>query len=124
MSSDVFVDPAGIAREIESQLPLMRQEAASAYLGKDVDWFVAYRNAYEISSRRAQLLFAYEASHAPMITGTVALSEYPQLKRLRAGESVRVRGTIRGVDMLQIALDIKELVLPKTVEVAHCPPRQ
>ena len=97
----------------------MRQEAANAYLGKDVGWFVVYRNAYTISSSRVQLLFAYEASHAPVITGTVALSEYPQLKRLRAGETVQVRGTIRNVDMLQISLDITELVLPKTVEVAH-----
>ena len=119
MSSDVFVDPTGIAREIESQPPLMREQAASAYLGKEVDWCVAYRNAYELSSRRVQLLLAYEARHAPMITGTVALSEYPELKRLRAGETVRVRGTIRGVDMLQIALDIRELVFPKTAEAAH-----
>ncbi len=119
MSSEVLMDPAQITRDLEMQPPLMRREAASVYVGKDVDWLMTYRNAYEISSRRAQLVFAYEASHAPIITGAVALSAYPQLKHLRAGETVRVRGMIRSIDLLQITVDIKELVLPKMVEAAH-----
>ncbi len=113
MSSDLLMDPARIAGEIESQPPLMRKEAASAYCGKEVDWFLIYRNGYEVSSGRVQLLFAHGVGHTPMVTGTVTFSEYPQLRHLRAGETVRVRGTICSIDTLQVVLDIRELVLPK-----------
>jgi len=95
---------------MQAQPPLMRQEAAKAYLGKMVNWPVTFANASEQSSGQAHLIFCFDSYGINMITGNVLLSDYPQLRALRSGERLRVRGAIRKIDQLFIELDISKLV--------------
>jgi len=118
------INPATIFAEIQAQPPLMRQEAAKAYIGKMVNWPVTFANASEQSSGQAHLIFRFDPHDMSMITGNVLLSDYPQLRALRSGERLRVRGTIRKIDQLFIELDISKLVFthssaPVSAEAAH-----
>lgn len=103
--------PQHIFAEIEAQPPLMRPQAAKAYLGKAVDWPMTFANANEEPAGQARALFRFGPHEIKLITGNVPLSRYPQLRSMRAGERLRVRGTIRKIDTLFIELDISELVL-------------
>ncbi len=104
------LEPAKIFAEIETQPPLMRQQAAQTYIGKVINWPVIFSNASEQPSGQAHLIFCFGSHHINMITGNVSLSDYPQLRSLRSGERLRVRGTIRKIDQLFIELDISKLV--------------
>ena len=111
------LDPVAILAEIQAQPPLMRQEAAKAYIGRMVNWPVTFANASEQSSGLAHLIFRFDSHHINMITGNVSLSDYPQLRALRSGERLRVRGTIRKIDQLFIELDIIKLVFTQPAPV-------
>ena len=103
------LDPSEIYADIISRPPLMRAQAAKAYIGKDVDWVLSYANGNELSLGEAWVAFRSGPREIRMIAGTVPLSKYPELKSLPADTAVRVRGKIREVETLIIELDIAEL---------------
>ena len=102
---------AKIFADIEAQPPLMRDEAAEAYLGQEVDWALTFASGSKDNSGNAHLSFHISNEVIRGVQGTVSLSEYPWLKSLRADEPVRVRGRIRAISTLSIELEIGELVL-------------
>ena len=104
------LEPGEIFAEFEAQPPLRRPELIKQYLGMSVDWPVTFASAWESNSGMARVIFRFGRANVRMIAGDVSLSNYPQLKRLRAGEALRVRGRIRGVSILSIELDITELL--------------
>ena len=108
-ASDIYAD-------INSYPPLRRQEIANTYIGKEVDWLLTFSNGSE-EQDEAHLIFRSEPHQIRMITGTVALSDYPWLRSLASDERVRVRGRIRRVDELITKLDILELALPEPAKV-------
>ena len=107
------LNPVTIFTEVEAQPPLMRQQASKAYVGKTVNWPVIFANASEQPSGQAHLIFRFDEHNVRMIVGEVPLTQYPQLRSLRSGERLRVRGTIRKIDVLFIELEIQELLLPR-----------
>jgi len=113
MSARRPLDPATIFAEIKAQPPLMRPQATQAYLGRSVDWSVIFANASEQPSGRAHLIFRFNQHDMGMITGAASLAQYPQLRSLRSGERIQVRGRIRKIDTLSIELEIRDLGLPK-----------
>jgi len=114
------MEPSVIFAEIEAQPPLMRQQAARAYCGIESDWLLTFANAKEGRPGEAHLYFNVEP-HAimKMVSGTVSLRKYPQLRQLQVGAPVRVRGKIQKVDPFFINLEIQDLVLPQAAEAAH-----
>lgn len=107
-----MLEPTEIYAEIDSRPPLTRTEAARAYAGKDVDWTLWYVFGRERSSGQVHLAFQIARQEVRMAAGTVALSDYPWLKSLRADQAVRVRGKIRHIGTLTIEVDIAELTFP------------
>lgn len=103
------LESSRIFAEIEAQPPLMRPQAAKAYLGKLVDWLVIFANASEHSGQ-AHLILRSDPHGVRMITGKVLLVEHPELRSLHSGEQIRVRGRIRKIDNLSIELEINQLV--------------
>ena len=120
MSEVDSIEPAGIFAEIDAQPPLMRDQLASAYIGREVYWALVFANGREDRPGEAWLMFRYNPHHVRMITGIASLSDYPSLRSLRSGETVLVRGRIRKIDvLLSIELEIQDIVFSKTAEVAH-----
>jgi hypothetical protein len=105
------MNPSEIIAEIGSKPPLMREDAARAFVGKDIDWTLIYRNAYETSSGRVRLMLGEESDSMNFITGAVLLGSYPELKSLPANEKVRVRGIITSIESHQIEISIQGLQL-------------
>jgi hypothetical protein len=91
----------------------MRPQAAQAYQGMDVDWVMTFANAK--AGRVGEVSVFFNAKPhgigVGMVTGDVSLRRYPQLKQLRAGTPVHLRGAIRKVDALFNDLEITELLL-------------
>lgn len=111
------LEPADIFTEIDSRPPLMRDEACKIYVGKEVEWLLAFANGYEFGEKgRVRLSFRCEPRLLGWVVGTVALSDYPWLKSLQADEIVRVRGRISGIDAMTITLDKLELSLFETAK--------
>ena len=117
-------DPLELFTQINSLPPLMRADAANAYVGTMVEWNLIFVDGDETVSGRARLVFRSGATGVRMIMTDASLEDYPYLRSLPSGEAVRVRGRIRNIDALCINLDLTELVLPKAAEAAHCPPRR
>ncbi len=117
------LEPSEIFKEIETQPPLMRPQAARAYCGLEGDWPLTFANAQEGRSGEAHLYFNFEPHDMRVIRGNVSLRKYPQLRQLHVGAPVRVRGKIQKVDAFFINLEIRDLVFAKVAEAAHCPPR-
>lgn len=111
--------PAQIFWEIEAQPPLMRPQVARAYRGMDVDWPLTFANAKAGRTGEASVYFHYESHRLSLVTGDVLLRKYPQLKQLRIGAPVQVRGRIRTADTLFIELDIRDLVFAKAAKAAR-----
>ena len=112
--------PSAIFKEIEAQPPLMRPQVARAYRGMEGNWPLTFANAQEGRSGEARLYFNVEP-HAimKMVSGSVSLRKYPQLRRLEVGAAVRVRGRIQKVDTFFIELDIQNLVFTKSAVAAR-----
>lgn len=118
--------PAQIFAKIEAQPPLMRQQAAGAYIGKEVHWALTFSNGSESRPGEAWLIFRFDSHDLKMVTGCALLSDYPSLRVIRPGETVLVHGRIKKIDELglSIELEIQDLVFAKATEAAHCPPRR
>ena len=114
------LEPSAIFKEIETQPPLMRPQAARAYRGMESDWPLTFANAQARPSGEARLYFNFEP-HAimKMVSGSVSLRKYPQLRQLQVGTPIRVRGRIQKVDAFFIELEIRDLVFAKAAEAAH-----
>ena len=118
MSEVGSIEPTGIFAEMDAQPPLMRQQAAAAYLGKEVCWSLIFSNATQHGGQ-ARLIFRFDPQSVRMVVGGVLLSSYPSLMRAHAGENALVRGRIRKIDDLSIELEIQELILAHSTEVAR-----
>lgn len=77
----------------------MRDEIAKAHLGRKVDWALTFTDGSTDDSGRAHLLFHFDPRTVRIVTGEVPLSKYPRLRSMRAGEPLRVRGTIRKITL-------------------------
>jgi hypothetical protein len=102
---------------MDAQPPLMRQQAAAVYLGKDVCWSLRFGNAMQISPGRAQLIFRFDPRSIRMVVGDVVLAAYPSLVRTRVGENILVRGRVQEIDDLRITLEIRDLIPSRAVGV-------
>ena len=119
------LEPLAIFKDIEAQPPLMRPKVARAYRGVEGNWPLTFANAQEGRSGEARLYFNVEPrAIMKMVSGSVSLRKYPQLRRLEVGASVRVRGRIQKVDTFFIELEIRDLVFAKVAVAAHCSPRR
>jgi len=107
-ASEIFAD-------IKAQPPLMREQAAKAYLGQEVDWALTFTNGSEEPIGRAWLMLRRNPRDLELIVGGVSLATYPSLRSLRPGEPVRVRGRIRKANPLYIELEITDLLLHQPV---------
>lgn len=103
------LEPSAIFAEIESHPPLMREQAKTAYIGKEVAWSVIFVNGYQQSSGEARLTFQPEPNEIKFISVTARLTDYPWLTSTRAGETVHLRGNIRNINTLSIEVSLKEL---------------
>jgi hypothetical protein len=110
-----MVEAGGIFAEIEAQPPLMRRKFIEQYLGVEVEWPAILSNASEDESEQARLICRSDAHATKMITGTVSLTDYPQLRHTHVGEPLRLHGRIRKIDTLSIDLEILDLVFSKAV---------
>ena len=119
MSQNVLLAPSRLFTEIDAQPPLMRVNAANAYIGKEVDWNLFFLDGSEPVPGMASIMFNSGVSANRIILGEVSLTEHPYLRALHSGEPVRVRGKIRKIDGLCIDLDITELMLAKAVDAVH-----
>ena len=108
-----------IFTQIDSLPPLMRADAANAYVGKTVEWDLTFVDGDETAPGRAHLVFRSGSTGVRMIMADASLEDYPYLRSLPSGEAVRVRGRIKNIDALCINLDLTELVLPKAAEAVH-----
>ena len=106
------LEPETIYADINSHPPLMREKIKRGYLGKPVEWLVTFADGYE-EKGKAHLTFHCEPRALRLVSGTVALSDYPWLKSLRADEAIRVRGRIQRIGGMAIDLDILEVSLPE-----------
>ena len=111
MSDITFLDPANLFAEIDAQPPLMRDEAAKRYVGREVDWPLTFFSGHEHDLGQARVMFRVASQGIGMVVGAVSLSDYPWLRSLHADEAVRVRGRIRNIDTMSIELDISDLLL-------------
>ena len=116
MTETQALEPSAIYADIDSYPPLMRQEAKEKYIGREVDWLLAFFNG-SVEKGRAHLSFHCESRIMQLVGGTISLSDYPWLKSLRADEVVRVRGRISGIDPMTIKLDQLELSLPEAASL-------
>lgn len=116
MPANVELTPAQVFAEIEAQPPLMRPQTARAYLGMDVDWPLTFANAKAGRAGEVSVYFHSESHRLSLVTGDVSLRKYPQLKQLRIGAPVHVRGKIRNADALFIELEITDLLLTQSTE--------
>ena len=119
MSPNLRSKPLEIFTQIDSLPPLMRANAANAYVGKAVEWDLTFVDGSETVPGRAHLVFRSGSTGVRMIMVDASLEDYPYLRSLPSGEAVRVRGCIRKIDTLCINLDVTELVFPKTAEAAR-----
>ena len=103
--------PSQIFADIEAQPPLMRPQTARAYRGMAVDWSLTFANAKADRAGEVSVYFHSESHRLSMVTGKVSLRRYPQLKQLRIGTLVHVRGKIREADTLFIELELTDLLL-------------
>lgn len=105
------VTPSEIFTQLDAQPPLMRSKFfKKEYFGMEVDWPVTFADAWEGSADTVRVAFRFESGNIQAVVGDASLSHYPQLRHLRRGESLRVRGRIRSVSSLWIELDITELL--------------
>ncbi len=123
-SHALSLKPSDIFTEVEALPPLMRERAAKAYIGKEIDWVLVFENGSEDERGHAHLVFSFRPHSVRMVMGEVPLEEHPDLRSMLSGTAVHVCGRIRKVDALTIELEIRELVSPKVAEVAHGPLRQ
>lgn len=115
MSNFLISEPSQILTAIETQPPLMRDEYARAYLNQSVEWLLIFRNAGRNDGNKVWLIFTTEPFGVQMVTGTVDLGGYPELKSLPAGTTVHVQGRIQKISASTIDLAIDNLTLPKPV---------
>lgn len=113
------LNPAQIFAAIEAQPPLMREEAKAKYLGKQVRWMLAFLDGHVYEPGEARLTFHFDSKDIRMVSGSVSLSKYPQLKSMQPGETLRIRGAIRKIESLCIDLDIRDLMFAKSALKAH-----
>jgi len=97
----------------------MRKEFVQQYLGLEVDWPGTLADAREQKPGQIHVVCWPEPDGKRLIVCDVSLSEYPQLKQLRVGDPVHLRGRIRKVDVLSIELDIRVLAFAKAAKGAH-----
>ena len=119
MSRAMLSGPSCIFADIEAQPPLMRAEVSQRYLGEEIDWLLTFTNGRELDAGRAWLTFDFDPRSIKVIVAEVGLAEYPHLRTMRAGELLRIRGTIRKINALSIELEITALQLAQTVEAIH-----
>ena len=113
------MEPGEIFAVIQTQPPLMREQAASAYLGREVHWLLTFENGNEEPGGQAWLMFHFDPHSVKMVEGRVSLSDYPSLRSMQSGETVLVHGQVRKISTISIELEIQDLVFAKAAEAAR-----
>jgi len=119
MPANVQPTPLQIFAEFDAQPPLMRKEFVQRYIGVEVDWPGTLADAREQKLGQIHVVCWPEPDGERLIVCDVSLSEYPQLKQLRVGDPLHLRGRIRKVDILTIELEIQNLMFAEAAEAAH-----
>lgn len=112
-----MLQPVEIFAAIDAQPSLMREDACEAYVGKEIDWSLAFINAKKSGRGQALAVFHFKPRGLRLIMGKARLSAHPELEFMRDGEIARVRGTIRRIDALCIELDIRDMVFTATSNI-------
>lgn len=108
--------PEEIFDDVRSRPPLQQPDVVKSYLGNRVDWLLDFASASATGNEReGRVIVLLRTSNSlplslPFVVCEVKLLDYPWLKVLDQGSEVRVRGTIRDVDLM-IKLDDVELEL-------------
>jgi len=113
------IEPGQIFADIQAQPPLMRQQAANAYLGREVHWALTFEDGNEDQSGEAWVVFRFDSHNVRMVEGRVSLSVYPSLRSMRSGETALVHGWVCKIGALSIELEIQDLVFAKAAEAAR-----
>ena len=111
-----MLQPVEIFAAIDAQPSLMREDACEAYVGKEIDWSLAFINAKKSGRGQALAVFHFKPRGLRLIMGKARLSAHPELQFMRDGEIARVRGQIHAVNLLWVDLKIRELSF-KSAEV-------
>lgn len=93
-----------IFSEIETYPPLMRAQARTTHVGKDVDWRATFFSGDMEDGQRVFVALRHEASDK-MLFAHVRLADYPWLQSTPRGETLRVRGRIANIGPLSIDLE-------------------
>ena len=105
-------------REQANSLPFLWQEVArTSYKGIKVKWPARISYITELLKRPgiADVTLRYgDKSAGAVIHVEVELAKYPRLRSVHEGEPVTVMGTIEGMLLGDIRLDLKKLELRKT----------
>lgn len=119
MSEVRSFEPVEIFAAIDAQPPLMRKEAANAYIGKEVHWALTFSDGSEEHQGQASLAFHFDTRDIRMVLGRVLLSDYPSLKSMQSDEAVLVHGRVQKISAMFLELEIRDLVFAKAAEAAH-----
>jgi hypothetical protein len=105
-------------RDQSSSLPFLWQEVArTSYKGKKVKWPARISYITELRTRPgiADVMLRYgDKSAGAVIHVEVELDKYPRLRSSHEGEAVTLMGTITGMLLGAIRLDLKKLEWRKT----------
>ena len=115
----MMLSASRIFAEYDAQPPLMRKEFVQRYIGAEVDWSGTLADAREQKPGKIHVVCWPEPDGGKLIVGDVLFSEYPQLKQLRVGDPIQMRGTISNIDVISIELKVRDLVFAKAAEAAH-----
>ena len=96
-------EPREIFTTIGARPPHLREQAKTAYLGKEVDWLLTFVDGWEERGESARLAFRQERGGVRFVVTRLALAD-PWLWLLRSGEPVRVHGRIADIGAQSIEL--------------------
>ncbi len=109
--------PGTIFAEIEACPPLMRDDAKTKFIGREVDWTLVFANGWQESADLARLTFRQERGVVEFVAASVPLTECPWLKHMHAGEIMRVRGHI--AELTRMTIELKGASVSQVVEAAR-----
>lgn len=95
--------PKEIFEHLESLPPLQRDISAQNYKGLKVSWKVNLRSTFEVLGKH-YLILHHENSSYGSIVCEADISNYPQLRIMKEGDTFTIDGTISKVDSYTVNL--------------------
>jgi hypothetical protein len=102
--------PCEIVDAIRSQTPMMREEMAKQYIDVPVDWQLLFYNA-SLRDERIRVMANPKERLFPSVVFWLPSDRQGELKTLPQDAPIRLKGTIKEIDGLQIELDNAEMII-------------